>query len=227
MLPAADHHLSAGAIGENALAGRPAHRDDVGVTELFGVRPDTPWPSVAILGYMEDDSTLAMGFASAADLIVDDWERGARDDSMAVPMMYLYRHAMELALKQSVRDVATRLRAAKDAELGHSLAALAGELQRLLARLNIQTLPDEVMATLDALHKSDATGEAFRYSLHRESGGFAQTRPEQLRVDIVALRARLRESFGIIVYGLSGVLEAHDDYRAELLSYAEDLSGEY
>ena len=213
------------------------------MTELFGVRPDTPWPSVAILGYMEDDSTLAMGFASAADLIVDDWERGARDDSMAVPMMYLYRHAMELALKQSVRDVATRLRAAKDAdpnivsekvdqrlasrELGHSLAALAGELQRLLARLNIQTLPDEVMATLDALHKSDATGEAFRYSLHRESGGFAQTRPEQLRVDIVALRARLRESFGIIVYGLSGVLEAHDDYRAELLSYAEDLSGEY
>jgi hypothetical protein len=205
------------------------------VSELFGTGPDSRWFDVAIFGYLEDDYTLAEGFAQAADHVLDTWKAGRRNDLLAVPVVYLYRHAIELALKQGIREAADRLRGDGNTDpaldrdavdkrmavkpFGHNLAALADELQVLLTRLKLATLPKDTIATLAALHTQDPTGETYRYALRREGREFVQARPEQTRVDIVVLGVKLREAFDVIAGGVLTELDVYADHQRDMRSF--------
>lgn len=47
--------------------------------------------------FHEDDSDLAMGFAGAGKVLVDRWVYERRlDNSLLMPIIFLYRHALEL-----------------------------------------------------------------------------------------------------------------------------------
>ena len=53
-----------------------------------------------------DDGRLGHSFADAAERLVGTYTGAARDDLMLLPYLYLYRHAMELELKQAIRYAA-------------------------------------------------------------------------------------------------------------------------
>jgi hypothetical protein len=62
---------------------------------------------LACVGYYNGDTGLAQGFAEAAEAIFSVWQSRARsNDRLLPPIAYNYRHAVELALKQAIRQAA-------------------------------------------------------------------------------------------------------------------------
>ena len=70
------------------------------------------------------------------------------------PILYLYRHALELYLKQIVRP----------AKPTHNLAHLISELEGIMKRDYQQTLPEPVRAWLMEWATQDPRSTTFRYS---------------------------------------------------------------
>lgn len=61
------------------------------------------WRNTAIIGGpWESDSSLAMGFFEIANIAVERWKAGRRNDAIVIPIpiVYNYRHGIELALKE-------------------------------------------------------------------------------------------------------------------------------
>src|ERR1019366_3578311 len=61
-------------------------------------------------GVWESDGSLAMGFFEIADTAVERWKAGRRNDLIVIPIIYNYRHGIELALKTGIREAAACLR---------------------------------------------------------------------------------------------------------------------
>ncbi|WP_326549991.1 hypothetical protein [Micromonospora sp. NBC_01813] len=199
----------------------------------------------ATLGWFENDATLAMGYLEAADVLTTSWKAHRSNDSLALPILSLYRHGIELALKAVIRCAARCLRADGDLDTElqqtnldamlsatHSIGGLAERLTGYFARLDLedsQRLPDEVKDVLEALHAVDDSGQWFRYSTVKKRTGkgkdralvLVPARPDQINFDLEAVAEALHDAGGIVLHGGLGVL---DEY-AEWQSYLRDAAG--
>ena len=136
---------------------------------------DGEWCNTAIVGGpWEDDGSLAMGFFELADAAVRWWRAGHRNDAIAIPIIYNYRHGIELALKEEIREAAACLRRDGIKDPGtqadkldqwlsdtHSIGKLVNQLTKLLSRFNLgesQEIPDETLDILRKLHVIDLEG---------------------------------------------------------------------
>ena len=134
--------------------------DNRGMSDPFQpAPPGGDWKNNAVLTWDMGDDAIAMGFAEAGSIIVDRWVAGGRNDQLFLPIVFVYRHALELVLKEGIRQAAALLRAQGDADphlavnklddyltkpgKGHSLARLAQRLDHLLGRLQLGALPVE------------------------------------------------------------------------------------
>lgn len=89
-----------------------ARRDDDSrmaqkVSDQFGWVPaGDDWRNNAIVGGgpPTDDADLAYGFQQIADIAVDYWVTHGSDDGLLAPILYNYRHVVELLLKQALRQ---------------------------------------------------------------------------------------------------------------------------
>jgi hypothetical protein len=61
-------------------------------------------------GPWESDGSLAIGFFDIADIAVERWKAGHRNDALVIPIIYNYRHGIELALRDEIREAAACLR---------------------------------------------------------------------------------------------------------------------
>ena len=117
----------------------------------------------------ETDEQLAEGFLEAGDVLLDFWQqqRGPGSYELVFPMLYNYRHAIELSLKAMVLYAAScHVRFARDkddrwqrssAELRlsntHSIAHLVEELQAAMATLHgVSPLDEDTLEVLQSLH---------------------------------------------------------------------------
>jgi hypothetical protein len=68
-----------------------------------------------------DEHLLAIGFARLGDLGVEEWNRSGPDDLLFIPIVYSYRHALELVLKAALTETAAcvRTEADPDPDLDH------------------------------------------------------------------------------------------------------------
>ncbi|MFI6290032.1 hypothetical protein ACIBEJ_00515 [Nonomuraea sp. NPDC050790] len=211
--------------------------DVPGLLDLRGQERD--WRAIAVLGFAEDDAALAEGYFDAAEIIVDAWKAGNHNDLLAIPILALYRHGIELALKAGIREAACRLRVdghddasldpgAVDKRLAgtHCIGDLVVELTGYLDRLmlfSVKKLPADALEVLNSLHLLDKTGQAFRYATVKSGKGKAAVlvpaRPDQKHVDILAVSAALHEAGGLVLYGVSGVLEEYAE--SQQMAYEE------
>jgi hypothetical protein len=179
---------------------------------------------LAWVGYYNGDTGLAQGFAEAAEAIFSVWQCQARsNDRLLPPIAYNYRHALELALKEAIRQAAACRQLNGDADPGltpqaleahfkqkqrHRLGPLAQQLARLLADLNLDELPPDTMRLLHSLHQLDPTGEAFRYEGHLKTSAS--------HVDVTRLIERFRATFDIIHGGVLAELDQYADFLQEV-----------
>ncbi|WP_157429687.1 hypothetical protein [Actinomadura oligospora] len=201
--------------------------------DLLNSLPDAEgWRDIAYVGYCDGDAGLAEGFAEAAEAVFKQWQRSPRTgDQLLLPLIHNYRHALELALKQAIRDAAACLRsdghdnpslrpAELDAHLKrkqrHRLGPLADQLGRLLKELALDGLPGDTMRLLARFHQLDPTGEAFRYADHLQTS--ART------VDVPQLTKLLRDAFAIVHGGVLTELHAHVDYQHEMHEMRTDYA---
>ncbi len=209
---------------------------------LRPVAPDGDWRGNAIIGgRLEDDSVLAMGYLEAAEILVAHWKAGHRNDLLVVPILNLYRHGIELALKDEIREAAARLRAdgvtdldltpeAVDERLArtHSIGELVDELNLDLRLLRLgpnNQLPDDALEVLNSLHLLDKTGQALRYSTvktgDKKSKKLVRARPKETQFDLPGTAETLYDAGTLILHGVSGVLGDYAEYQAYLRQEAD------
>ena len=145
------------------------------------------------------------------------------NDRLLLPIAYNYRHALELALKQAIRQAAECCQLDGDDDPGltpqaleahfkqkqrHRLGPLAQQLAGMLADLNLDELPPDTMHLLQDLHQLDPTGEAFRYEGHLKTSAS--------HVDVTRLVERFRAAFDVIHGGVLAVLDQYAAFLHEM-----------
>lgn len=198
------------------------------------------WRRNAVLEH-RDDHAIAIGFAETAQLIIDHWVNRGPNDLLFEPLVFSHRHALELVLKEAIRQSAARLRfhgqddpkvAEADVEewlvgtARHNIHKLAHRLDELLCRLDEDSLPAETNRVLMSLHELDPSGETFRYGKVKTKGGRLENAPRpllsdlpdelQAHVDVVAMHEHFRSAFSLLSGGLMTVLDEIAQFQHDL-----------
>lgn len=215
--------------------GRPIAYPPVGRGQSILFQPvgsDGDWHLNAIVDHFEDDSTLGFGYADAALTLVKKWIAEGPNDFHLMPIVLLYRHALELDLKVCIRAAAKLLEEQGMAtpkevaqlstwlrrEAGHNLARLAYRLDSYLKRLGTDQLPADLNAVIDELHRFDPAGDNFRYSTTYDpstSSEINARRPAGQHADISRLGGILEQTHSYLSGGVySWLVDALQDVRA-------------
>lgn len=133
---------------------------------------------------MPTDGTYLVGFQRAADMIVTAAEsENLNPDDLVFPVAYLYRHHLELMVKELVR-LGVRvgsLDGCEDILGGHNLHKLWNKAKQLIEEVWPDSPNDDLTAVEQALHefhKLDPTGQAFRYALDKNGRPHLQDAPQ-------------------------------------------------
>jgi len=149
-------------------------------TSLFSAHPSTSQSSLIQFNeFMMNSALIAVGYADAARRLRHSYKAEPWDDVMLLPFMFVWRQAIELALKNNIRDLAELRRQGGDADpllekktvrkrlqfkIGHDLEKLIEEQRTHVAALGLQNIPDDVDQTLGLLAALDNGGTGFRYA---------------------------------------------------------------
>jgi hypothetical protein len=159
-------------------------RNDWRMTEsqksLFTQHPATDMQTLIQYNEYTMNSRLVMtGYADAARRLRESYKGEPWDDVILLPFLFVWRQAIELALKVNIRDLAEirRQNGETDPDLqrkvvkqrlqfkiGHNLAALIEEQDAHIAALGLEEIPEPVLETLRLLAALDNGGTGFRYA---------------------------------------------------------------
>jgi hypothetical protein len=202
---------------------------------LFKVFASQDRESLIVRYPYQDDSDVEFGYVEAARRLAASFRGQPIDDTILMPFMYLWRHAVELSLKQQIK-YAAKLRRANgedDATLDpeklrgwlnrtHSMRDMATELAGHFAHLDLPEMPSDTRRTLSWLIEADPKGQTFRYS-----GGLPDT---QDFIDFHALAQCLEETYNMVSAGidvLAAYGEAQEDFLAERREFDAEMRAEY
>ncbi len=151
---------------------------------------DGPGPTANLYRPAHTQLLISWGYKDAADFLIEDRPREA--DLIVYPVVFLYRHALELALKDLILQLGLTSKPV------HSLESL---WKRLAPALD-EKFPDpnsEARAAVEArlleLHQVDRNGEAFRYAHFRDG----QPTMQGLEyIDLGHLKRAMDEVFGYL-----------------------------
>jgi hypothetical protein len=190
---------------------------------LFG---PGPWSSEGILGAFPSHEGLgyyAAAYKEAAEELVQAvLDQRAAADSAIYPILYLYRHYVELMLKEIIYlgEALEKKRTASGHE-HHSVDKLWREVRQILER----TFPegqregtDSVERVVLELAKIDPSGEAFRYPWKRKKTGGGTTWPNSVQLNLENLRQVIR--------GVSALLDGSCDAMDEMLRTQADMDAD-
>jgi len=89
-------------LARDAIARHPDLMDEV--EDLLNLpRPKRQVSEIAILGGHEDDLTIAGGYLRVAEIAARHWITHGPDDGLPIPILFNYRHGIELTLKWLIR----------------------------------------------------------------------------------------------------------------------------
>jgi hypothetical protein len=198
----------------------------------------------AVLGwYKPHFGDYAEFYRRAAGCLVDDAIAGrGLQDQLAYPIVYLYRHALELALKDAnlwadasirgrirlgivdPRDDKTWKEAMREMQV-HGLTPLVDRLALRLALMDgAEPVGESERATIAAVDAFDRDGQRFRYPFLTKGRGSAW-RPEsdgQILVDLRVIKDEIDPVVGLLVDGYGGWLSA--DTESAVAALGEELA---
>lgn len=181
----------------------------------------------------DDNNRLSYEFAESAKRLAATHVGDSIDDVILLPFTYLYRHAIELSLKESIQFAALlrRRNGETDPSLEatavsqrlkkkhrHSIGALVNELNVHMVALDLQEMPTETGRVLQMLAQADATGESFRYT--------GKLPGSHYNIDFPSLSAALADAYSI-TSATNDVLEAYGSSQDEWLEIQREMRAEY
>ena len=216
---------------------RACHSGRVDETEDRSNLPRPRWShhEIAIWGGAgEDDLAIARGYVQVAEIAAHHWITRGPNDLLPVPILYNYRHSIELSLKWLIRTAARcairggyagpeDLRPAKlDERLRtHNIRRLADCLNRYLALLDLpapeQRIDPESWTQLTWLDSEDETGETFRYAVVGHGSKRARARPVQENVNFYEQVNELHKLAHLLWGGYASYLDVYEDLQMEYI----------
>ncbi len=189
--------------------------------------------SVVHYAHLDLDS-IEFGYATAAQRLGDTMNRhDSFDDLVLIPYMFLWRHAIELSLKNQLR-FAIKLRAqidVEDARLDyenvsqllerkHNLSSLFNRLKGQFQKLQLPWFDQEHVDAFHLLADSDTNGQSFRYA------GTADN--EQSHIDFGNLSDTLNKLYQHLSAGMDVLEERQslivDEFEEESYINATELA---
>jgi hypothetical protein len=162
-------------------------------------------------------------------------------------MCYLYRHAIELGLKDALTTLEAFLHSLlesgydvdySDKDLtaveklpkrldGHDLNRLLNRLRDKVRLVDPTPLCDRFESIVKAIHALDPTGEKFRYARTRVQGSqFEDSFKQHMSVGVDQVVDDLRYATTYILYGVSGWLDEMEQNLQDYKDYVEDMMDE-
>jgi HEPN domain-containing protein len=133
---------------------------------------------------------MAEQYLHAANVLAETVKRQEQEDfRLANPVLFLYRHALELALKALLRSASTH----------HKLDALAADLKTYVRENYQQDVPTWVTERLNEIAELDPNSMAFRYGEEKYGGSktFSPI-PGEKYVDVAQLQKSINELFAAL-----------------------------
>lgn len=152
---------------------------------------DDPWsgPKGFVLGGMAlpCKEKLAEEYFRAADLLVELIQNDRCEDYKLVnPVLYLYRHSLELLLKAGLTNEVT----------GHSLATLADKLKIQIADQPDLADHDWIFCRISEISKHDPGSTAFRYAENKDKSTKKSVPVDgEIYISLNHLKESMRELF--------------------------------
>ncbi|RYE40112.1 MAG: hypothetical protein EOP24_42080 [Hyphomicrobiales bacterium] len=200
--------------------GLPAPSD-----KLFQSQED--WWNNACLNWGAHGWTLyASGYKEAADLLVKHIEaRGASQDTLVYPILFLYRQYLELLIKDTLR-MARRLRDVDgEMPMHHRIDALWHELHRLLRQISPgDSEPElqEVGRLIGEFSRADPLSMAFRYPVDTKGNA---TLPGITHINLRNVRDVLGK-ISIMMEGANSQVHEYLQYKLEMeREFRDDMGG--
>lgn len=176
--------------------------------EIFAQSPATQLSHM--IRYDEDfpEAMLAEGYREAGKRLAESHTGKPWDDVTLMPMLFLWRQAIELVLKDTIRDLAKERRKRGDSDpalvekavnarllgrkggIGHDMQKLVADYVGHLNALGAELPPTAVLDTLDVLSEVDNGGTGFRYS--------GVIKSASAEINLEHLTARLDEAFTML-----------------------------
>ncbi len=145
---------------------------------------------------MPREGTYTWGFKRAADMIVDAAPTdGLNPDDLFFPVAFLYRHHLELMLKDVIRlGVQVGALTGCEESLGeHNLHKLWNKAKQLLQVMWPDSSGEDLTAAEQLIlefHRLDPSGQAFRYVRNTKGVPHLQGAPD--RVDLTNMKATMQ-----------------------------------
>ena len=196
-------------------------------------RPKWDHLAIAVLGGpLEDDLTIAWGYLEAAEITARHWIEHGPHDGLPIPILYLYRHSIELSLKWLIR-VAARC-AIREGYTGpenlspakvnerlhtHNIRKLADYLNRYLSYLTLTGPENRIdpasWKLLTWLDSEDETGETYRYAMVGQGSGSARARPVQENINFYEQVNELHKLAHLLHAGYSTHLDEYEQMQRD------------
>jgi len=153
--------------------------------------------------------TYALGYKEAADRLVAELERERRrQDVLVYPIVYLYRHYLELAIKGLIRQAQKLLEDPIRVPAKHTIVQLWSTCSVLLGRVSPNDSleeQDQIGRLLREFEAIDPTCTAFRYPVDTKGN---QSLPGVRHIDV----PNVRDVIGKIAVILDGASTQIDHY---------------
>lgn len=144
---------------------------------LFSDRKD--WWNTARLEIGSKSEGLAIysqSYKDAGDRLVEYAQTDKTSINFLVfPILFLYRHYLELALKEIILTATQYLEKEHDAINSHSLSQLWREAKKLISEVDLNIPNDEMVAVenqISQFHKLDKSSMTFRYPVDKQGNVF-------------------------------------------------------
>lgn len=178
----------------------------------------------------------AQSFKEAAQLVIDKCEEeGERpaNDILVFPVLYLYRHGIELNLKSIIGigiglDFFKREDVQDDLQW-HNLAKLWSHAKKLLLHRWSTSDPEPLKATeavINELHQSDPNGQVFRYAADKDG---RRHRYEKLpdHISLATLKKTMDGVFNFLEATWSGLEDDLQNILEMRAEWERDMRSEY
>ena len=184
---------------------------------IGGVNPHSPVHAyIDWLKYSTHDY-LSQSFKEEGEIILDDLEAGNYSRHVEIfffPVCYLYRHSIELELKDII-ELGVQLNILpdddkhKELQGSHSLHPLWNRAKAALKEFYAGDPPEDLIAAgsiIQQFHELDKTGQSFRYCKTRTGKSTLDDAPEI--VDLANLRDRFDGLYNFLTATQGGMEEA-------------------
>ncbi len=178
------------------------------------------------------DYSYAVAYWSAGDILVNNALEGEKDkrDSLFYPICFMYRHFIELTLKQLIiyaeefyekteilsYEVRKYTKPKKQLEATHSLENLVNRLIDVLICVSEEHFDDEIKKTILEFHSIDPVGQTFRYPTNRKhEKSFSQVQ----NFNIATIKAEINK----VAEYFMGI----DAYLEHYMTMADSMISEY